>query len=110
MNTSQRTQDLNSTARKAPSKLAEGFKNYTIAGISLPEVALLGAAGVVVWRNREKIRDFLETRGIDVPAVFTKDLSEIIQSGVNMASGGAAEETSASSNRGSKKRKDFHDA
>lgn len=58
--------------------------NYSIAGISLPEIAVLGAAGYVLWKNREKIETFLTDNGIEVPAILSGDMSNLVQTGANL--------------------------
>jgi len=67
----------------AVSKMNES-KFPTVAGISIPEVALLGVAGYVLWRNREKIQSLLEDNNIDVPSFLSADFSELIQSGASL--------------------------
>jgi hypothetical protein len=59
-------------------------KMPTLGGISLPEIAVLGAAGFVLWKNREKISTLLEDNGINVPSFLNSDISDLIQSGVSM--------------------------
>ena len=78
-------------------------KMPTFGGITLPEIAVLGAAGFVVWKNREKIQSLLEEHGISVPSFLSGDLSELIQSGVSAI---ANREQSASSRASSRR----HDA
>ena len=66
------------------------FENFqskmpTVGGISLPEIAILGAAGFVLWRNRDKIVSFLEENGIDSPSFLSADLSDLIRQGAGAA-------------------------
>ena len=56
----------------------------TFGGISLPEIAVLAAAGFVVWKNRAKISNFLEDNGVGAPSFLNYDLAEIIQSGASL--------------------------
>jgi hypothetical protein len=82
--------------------------------MTIPEIAVLGAAGYVAWKNRDKIRDFLEERGIDVPDVLTKDLGELVQSGLGFLGNQYATETETASQGGTRTRgkrsKNYHDA
>jgi hypothetical protein len=76
-------------------------KMPTIAGISLPEIAVLGAAGFVLWKNRSKIQALLEKNGIEVPSVFTGDFSELLQKGATaMGAQGEKSDRSHSSSEG----------
>jgi hypothetical protein len=61
--------------------------NFSFGGISLPELAVLGAAGFVVWKNREKIVGLLEDNGITAPSILSGNVSELVQSGISMISG-----------------------
>jgi hypothetical protein len=74
-------------AKTTHSMMTTESKFPTLAGISLPEIAVLGAAGFVLWRNRSKIQSLLEDNGINVPSIFSADLPELIQSGVSLISG-----------------------
>jgi len=65
-------------------KMGSETKMPTIAGISLPEIAVLGAAGFVLWKNREKVQTFLQDNGIETPSFLSGDLTNLIQSGVSM--------------------------
>ena len=67
--------------------LVDKASAYQIAGISIPEIAILGAAGYVLWRNREKIESFLNDKGIETPAFMSGDVNDLLQTGVNLLSG-----------------------
>jgi hypothetical protein len=66
--------------------LGEKASAYQIAGISLPEIAILGAAGYVLWRNRKKIETFLNDNGIDTPSFMSGDVNDLLQTGANLLS------------------------
>ena len=74
-------------------------KMPTFGGISIAEIAVLGAAGFVLWKNRSKISALLEENGIAVPSFLNSDISEIIQSGVSMMSDRDDSSPSSSSRR-----------
>ena len=67
-----------------PSSLLSSVSSLTLGGFSVPEIAVLGAAGFVVWKNRERILSLLEQNGIEVPEVFSGNISNLIQTGVEM--------------------------
>jgi hypothetical protein len=71
----------------------------TIGGISLAEVAVLGAAGFVLWRNRAKIQTLLEDNNINVPSFLSSDLSDLIQSGVSLIANKESKSSTATSSR-----------
>jgi hypothetical protein len=79
-----KVKSFNDSSVSSNSSKASGGKMPTLGGISIVEIAVLGAAGFVLWKNREKISSLLEDNGITAPAILSSDLSEIIQSGVSM--------------------------
>jgi hypothetical protein len=97
MNTSRNTNPV--------SKSMQSISNFNVGGISLVEMAVLGAAGFVVWKNREKIKDLLESSGLNVPSFLSSDLTDLIQSGVSIVSGKELIKNSSSSMKSMK-----HDA
>ena len=108
--TSKSTHIASSSARSA----LQSAKDFNIAGISLPEIAVLAAAGYVVFRNREKIGNFLNENGIEVPTFLTGDMSDLVQSGANLLAGKTDNEratrSSAKNRRSTSYASDFHDA
>ena len=54
----------------------------TLSAITVAEIAVIGAAGFVLWKNREKIQDFLEDKGVDLSS-FKGDIGDWIQRGVD---------------------------
>jgi hypothetical protein len=78
----------------------------TVAGVSLVEIAVLGAAGYVVWKNRDKISNLLEENGMSSPAFLTADFSDLLRSGASAIGVGAATsfaKSSSTSTRGSRR-------
>ena len=56
--------------------LGANFK--AIGGVTLLEFAAVGAAAFVLWRNRERIQDFMEEHGVKIPAIFSEGLGSIL--------------------------------
>jgi hypothetical protein len=76
------------SAKSAASSVKSAVdKMPSIAGISLPEIAVLGAAGFVLWKNRSKIQSLLEQNGIAVPSILSGDFSELLQKGATAMGG-----------------------
>lgn len=88
-----------SSSTSAFNKKAGGSKMPTIAGISILEVALMGAAGFVLWKNREKVKTILTDNGIEVPSFLSSDLNELIQSGVSLMGSKNASDRTTSGHR-----------
>jgi hypothetical protein len=95
MNTTNMNTNLNDTTKNVAAKgkeISTNFANsvkevnakFNLGGISIPEVAILGAAGYVLWKNRSKIAKLLETNGIEVPVLLNGDFSEVVQSGISL--------------------------
>ena len=91
---SPKTKNIGSTSVKPSSSNTSALANFSFKGISLPELAVLGAAGFVIWKNRTKIGEILEENGITSPAILSGDFSDVIQSGVSMFSGKKDDATS----------------
>jgi hypothetical protein len=96
MNTETHTPSSHSklpSAKSAVSSVKSSVESKipSIAGISLPEIAILGAAGFVLWKNRSKIQSLLEQNGIAVPTILSGDFSELLQKGAT-AMGGQGKE------------------
>jgi len=99
MNSSSQHKSKVKTLNTADMGKAES-KMPSFGGISLPEIAVLGAAGFVLWKNRAKISSLLENNGINVPTFLNSDLTDIIQSGVSMIENrGTSPETTSRSRR-----------
>ena len=101
-----KVRSLKNTASREVKNLDSGnFKDKikkaastTVGGITVVEIALLGAAGVVVWKNRAKIQKLLEKNGISASRLLSGDLSELIQTGAKFF-GNKAESFAASNKR-----------
>lgn len=78
--------------KKTPRTLANrskkeipGFDNFGdkalsfLKSASAVEVAILGAAGFVMWKNRDKIQSYLESRGIDLSSIVSDKLGAFLQ-------------------------------
>ena len=96
MNSEMNTQSKNKNSSSSLMKPVES-KIPSFGGISLPEIAILGAAGFVLWKNRSKIQAFLENNGINVPTFLSGDLSQLVQTGAS-AIHNRGENTPATSN------------
>ena len=76
-------QNLTTTANNAKSAVTNAFSRdgvLSFGGISLPELAVLGAAGFVIWKNRSQIEAILKKGGLEMPSMLTGDMNELIAS------------------------------
>lgn len=60
------------------SKFKEGSKPALdfLTSATFIEIALVGAAGFVLWKNRERIQHYLDERGIDIPGTFSEKMGQ----------------------------------
>jgi hypothetical protein len=63
---------------KVKTKLKEGSKPALafVTSATFIEVALVGAAGFVLWKNREKIQAYLDEKGIDIPGAVSEKFGQ----------------------------------
>ena len=66
--------DAKTTVRHAFSKNGA----LSIGGIAIAEIAVLGAAGYVLWKNRTQIESLLEKGGVQVPSILKADMNELV--------------------------------
>ncbi len=54
--------------------------------ITLPEIAILGAAGFVLWKNRGRIKTLLEENGITPSSFLPSQVNEWLKTGADLLS------------------------
>ena len=71
------------TLSKVKTKLKNGSKPAIafLTSATFIEVALVGAAGFVLWKNREKIQAYLDEKGIDIPGAVSAKFGQWFGSG-----------------------------
>ncbi len=77
-------QSLSTTTRNAKSTVSHAFSKQgalSIGGIAIGELAVLGAAGYVLWKNKDQIQNLLEKGGVQVPSIMKADMNELIATG-----------------------------
>jgi hypothetical protein len=69
------------SSKKIGSGFSKSIKGFEAAGgITILELAALGAAAFVVWKNREAIKNFVAKNEIKIPRVLSEGLENILGS------------------------------
>ena len=79
-------QSLATTTRNARSTVSHAFSKdgaLSVGGIAIAELAILGAAGYVLWKNKEQIQILLEKGGVEVPSIMKADMNELVATGAS---------------------------
>ena len=67
-------------------------ENQNSDKMNLAEIAILGAAGFVLWSNREKIKGILEENGITAGSFLPTQITDWLRQGADLFSSPKEEE------------------
>ena len=81
--TSTRSNGRSLTVNKLKTKIKSGAKPALafLGSATFIEIALVGAAGYVLWKNKDKIQAYLDEKGIDIPGTVSEKFSQWFGSG-----------------------------